>query len=287
MKTARRHELKENDLAHYLEQTVDWASANAKLIVLGIAGVLAVIAALAYFQHRSKEKAAAAWDQEYAAEASDDTQRLEQFVESNKGTAAGQLANLRLADIDFDEGINQMSIDRENAEKRLNDAKNRYFAVLEAASDSRIKQRAELGMARYFESIGDLDKAKEHYGRLAKIENGLFRDEADRKLADLGRPLNEEFVKWYSKLRPKARAASSNPLIQSQLDQLPNFPTGGAPAPGAGDASAASPTATGTATPKATATPTAAAPAASKPAAGAASPSAAGTPSPSATATGK
>jgi hypothetical protein len=301
MKTARRHELKENDLAHYLEQAVEWSNNNAKLILLGIVGLGAVIAAWVYFQQRSKENAAAAWDQEYAAESSNDTQRLQQFVDANKNTAAGQLANLRLADIAFDEGVGQMSVDREGAEKRLNDAKNRYVEVEAAADDPRIEQRAILGLARYFETIGKLPEAATHYTRLTKFANALFQEEAERKLADLARPQSKDFSEWYSALRPKPQPSATGPLVQSRVDELPGFPA----ATGGASPSGTSPTGTGpsstspvstspvstaavtpSGTPSATPSGTAAASASPTPT-GATSPTATGTSSPTATGTGK
>jgi hypothetical protein len=226
----------------------------------------------------------------YGAIGASDTEKLKQFVDKNKNTAAGQLANLHLADTAFDEGVGQMSVDREAAEKRLNDAKNRYYDVEQAAEDSRIEQRAMLGMGRYWETIGDLDKAKEYYGKLANIENGLFRYEAERKLAELALPSSEEFYKWYTGLRPKPQPSGTNPLIQSRLDDMPAFP-GVATATGtasSGTATAsASPSGTGAAA-KPSGTPSAT-PAATTPSAGPSSggPSTSAKPTPSVTGTAK
>jgi hypothetical protein len=283
MKTARRHELKENDLAHYLETAVDWTGANAKLIVLGIVGVCAVVAAWFYFQQRSKQNASEAWDVLYKTEAANDTQKLQQFVTAHKNTAAGQLANLSLADIAFEEGIAQMSVDRAQAISRVNEAKNRYFEVEQAAEDGRIEQRALLGMGRCFETVGDEVKAKEYYEKLAKFENGLFRQEAERKLEDLSRPANEEFVKWYSALAPKPQAAGTNPLIQSKLGDIPAFP-GATSTPTA--IGTATPAATGTATATGTPTATTTATGSTAPAAKAPTGTATASPTASATATG-
>ena len=274
MKTARRHELETNELADRLAPYVDWCRANLAIILAAVLGVLVVIGGFFYFQGRSKQRAAAAWDEFFKAQSANDTNRLVGLVDQQPDTAAGLLAALYLADLDFVQGVSLMSTDRDQAEGRLNDAKNRYVHVRQAATDARIQERAVLGLARYYESMGLIDEAKREYQAVRDMPEGLYKTEAVRKLEMLEQPSFTAFADWYRKQRPKPKPAATGTFDPDDLRAVPpdesTFPaaSGTSPVPTATAtasstataAASASPTARATATPaavKPTATPTA------------------------------
>lgn len=278
MKTARRHELQTNELADHLGPFVGWCRANLALILASVLGVVVVVGAFFYFQGRSQERAASAWDEFFKAQSANDQSRLVTLVERQPDTTAGVLAALYLADLDFVQGVNLMSTDREQAEARLNDAKNRYVHVRQAAGDPHVRERAVLGLARYYESMGLFDDAKREYAAVRDLNGGLYKTEAERKLKLLEQPSAVAFAEWYRKQRPKPKPTATGMFHPDDVKAVPpdesTFPaasgtaTSGTATPAAsstGTAAPAAPSAVSTssappAAPKATASATAAVP---------------------------
>ncbi len=260
MKTARRHELETNELADRLGPYVDWCRSNLAIILAAVLGLLVVIGGFFYFQGRAKQRAAAAWDEFFKAQSANDTNRLVGLVDQQPDTAAGLLAALYLADLDFVQGVSLMSTDRDQAEGRLNDAKNRYVHVRQAATDARIQERAVLGLARYYESMGLIDEAKREYRTVRDVPEGLYKTEAVRKLEMLEQPSFTAFADWYRKQRPKPKPAGTGTFDQDDLRAVPpdesTFPAASGTAPAATPTASSTPTVTPSAA-KPTATSTA------------------------------
>jgi hypothetical protein len=303
MKTERRHELEKNQLADWLTSKITWCEENARLIAGVVAGI--AIIGIVYFvlSNRKQEREAAAWNTFFTANVGPDTGALETLANNDGDLLAGQLADLRLADHNLAQGIDEMSKDRTAATEKITKSKD-YYTRLEKSRNAWMQERAALGLARGYETLGMLDKAQEHYTKLRDFKDGLYHDFAVEKLKYLGRRQTQEFAEFYKNHKPR-KLPGAGPLVDPSRFTMPNdathsglnltpdtiFPAGTAaattttPAPAStatGDASryavpaatpsgtpAATPTGTPTATPTATpaATPaTSATPAASTPA---------------------
>jgi len=258
MKTERRHELEKNQLADWLGHTITWCEDNARLLVGCVAGLLIIGAAFAMLSNRKEEREAKAWDSFFAARSgqSADTTALESIAKTDKDLFAGKLADITLADIALNQGLELMSTDREQAETHLTQARNHYSEVRKAG-DEHLQERAELGLARCYESMGQIDEAKAEYTKLKGRKDGLYVDLATQKLAYLDKPATIAFAKWFRDQKPKPRPAGTGFLNSGNLDKMPPFPDGTAAAAPAATPSA-TPTATAAATPSASpsATPT-------------------------------
>jgi hypothetical protein len=277
MKTERRHELEKNQLADWLAHSITWCEENARLLVGVVAGILIIGAAFALLSNRKEEREAKAWNTYFAAkaEAGKDPSGLEAVAKADGDLFAGKLADLTLADIALNQGLAAINTNRELAETQLTQAKNNYSKVRKAG-DEHLQERADLGMARYYESMGMIDEAKTEYEKLKNRKQGLYVELATQKLAYLEKPATLAFAKWFRDQKPKPKPAGTGFLNPNDLNKLPPFPAGSA---------AATPTASPSATPVASATATpSASPSASPSATPVASPSASPSATPAATA---
>lgn len=281
MKTERRHELEKNQLADWLGHKLTWAEQNASTLVAAVVGVVVVIGVVAYWQNSRAERSLTAWNEYFDAVEKRDrvvvAQSLEKVAANDSNIVPGQMAEILLADIAMNEGIEQLNTDREGGEKLLNDAKNRYVAARNAASDPRLKERATLGLARFYETMGLLDDAIREYRTLADSPQCLYKLDAERKLEYLGMPATIAFAKAYRDRKPAPKPAGTSMFDLDDLNKLPkseaSFPGATPSATGASAAASATtpaasasvtPTASATAAPSATAKPTASPTAAGK-----------------------
>ena len=292
MKTERRHELEKNQLADWLTTKITWCEENARLIAGVVAGV--AIIGIVYFvlSNRKQEREASAWNAFFTANVGPDTGALETLAKNDGDLLAGQLADLRLADYYLSQGINEMSKDRAAATDKITKSKD-FYSRLEKSRTVWLQERAALGLARGYETLGMLDKAQEHYAKLRNFKDGLYHDLAVEKYEYLGRKQTKEFAEFYKNHKPrKLPGVGAGPLVDPSKFTMPNdathsglnlspdtiFPAGtaagttpAAPATSAtGDAAryavpAVTPSATSAATPAASASATS--PTATKPAA--------------------
>jgi predicted negative regulator of RcsB-dependent stress response len=203
MKSEHRHELQKNELAEGLVRLTDWCKQNAALLMGVILGVAVVIGAFVYFRNQSTGHAAVVWNEFFSASARNDSMQMTTLSSRESGTIAGQLAGLVLADAALNQGVESMGTDRIAAEAQLNEAKAKYSQVRSEASDPLVLQRATLGLARYYETIGLLDEAIKEYRTLAdQYKDGPFAELATSKIDYLDRPSTRAFAKWYSEHKP-------------------------------------------------------------------------------------
>lgn len=272
MKTERRHELEKNQLADGLGRAITWCEENARMLGGIVAGVVIVAIVFALLSSRKEERETKAWDSFFAAKAGTtvDTSTLESIAKADNDLFAGKLAELTLADIAMNQGLELMTSDREKAEEFLTQARNHYLNIRNAGGEH-LQERADLGLARFYESMAQIEEAKKEYTKLKNRPDGLYHDFATQKLEYLEKPSTLAFAKWFRDQKPKPKPAGTGVLGSNDLSKLPPFPAGsGTTTP------SASPTATSSATPTAV-------PAASP----SATPAASASPSASPTATAK
>ena len=223
-----------------------------------VVGVVVVIGVVTYWQGSRAERSITAWNEYFSAVEKRDrvvvAQGLEKVAANDSNIVPGQMAEILLADIAMNEGIEQLNTDREGGEKLLNDAKNRYFAARSAASDPRLKERATLGLARFYETMGLLDDAIKEYRTLADDPQSLYRLDAERKLEYLSMPATIQFAKAFRDRKPAPKPTGTSMF---DLDDLNKLPKSESSFPGAKPSGTAAPTASPTPTASATAAPSA------------------------------
>jgi len=205
MKTERRHELQTNVLAnslgHWVERIKPYGGA---FLAGGIALVIAVLA-WGYVSTQSSRREADGWNEYLEALNTQNTQLLNEVAENYSGTMVAQWARLTAADLQLNNGTNQILQNRATAREELQDAAENFSALLLDSSQATILERATFGLARAHEALGELEKAREEYQTVAeKWPQGPFTATAKARAADLERQGTKQFYDWLARYEPPA-----------------------------------------------------------------------------------
>jgi len=224
MKSERRHELQQNYLADLLGTQLRKIENYTKLIAVVVAGL--VVAAVGWGLYRSAEVGARSdATLELLQNAGiGDPEALGQVGDRYPNTPAGELAKLYQADVLLANGIAAQFNDREEAEAQLADALKRYSEAAGASSETLIRSRANFGIARTHESLGQVDKAIEAYKKVVSIgESDAMIKAAQQRIEALQNPETQEFLVWFERqdFRP---ADPSQPPMMPSGGSLPDIP---------------------------------------------------------------
>jgi predicted negative regulator of RcsB-dependent stress response len=201
MKTERRHELQHNALADVLGTALENVKPYTQLILGVVLAVIVMIAVWQYVQNRSTADVTHAWESYLQASAVGNADEmateLAKVSEQYPDTPAATWANLTLGDHYLSAGSLRLYSNRSDSRDDLRKAEDYYRAALEEADEPLLAQRATLGLARVYESLIELDKAREQYEALAKKwPDGPFASTAKARLEDLAETSTKQFYDW-------------------------------------------------------------------------------------------
>lgn len=228
MKTERRHEMQTNVLADWLGHSIEQTRPYAKLLAFGLLAIVLLIAAGMFFLNDQSARLSAGWADFFAASHEANPERLRAVAADHSGTAASVWARLSEADIELAQGMRLLYTDRSSATAVLKDARESYQAVIEQASEPRLRNAARFGLAQTYECLADIDKAIEAYESVGS-ESSALQAEAEERIAALRNPERRDFYDWFAKQEPVPRNLSgANPGMPSgfpsNLDLLSDQP---------------------------------------------------------------
>lgn len=214
MKTERRHELQENELA---KDIVLWGDkikpySNALLGVLGVLlGLYAVWSMWGSFQKRREQQA---WDQYESAFMEGNYNQLFQVVSDDQfsGTPMQEWGYLAWADRQLLLANDRYFVDRAAADKMLQAAVGVYDSFVTSSPDPELRNRARLGLARVEEMQNHLDKAAEHYSMV----DGAIGELAKRRAKLLESKSVQADADWLAKAEPPKVGKSTGPGVPGQ-----------------------------------------------------------------------
>lgn len=236
MKSERRHELQENELADWLENAVNAVAPHAKTILVGVVGAIVLFLAYTLWQNRATAASQAAWDQFYAAAQADDAEaEMLKLADAHPDDAPGLWARLFAADSQLGLGMQDLFTNRAAARPKLKDAAKNYRQVAETASGKydAMVERALYGEAKAYEALGeksDLDEAQKLYQQvIEQFPGGALAADAERRVAELKKPSTREFYDWFVTTTPTPPPTTTPPGIGPSFDSsnLPTPPLGG------------------------------------------------------------
>jgi hypothetical protein len=237
MKSAHRHELETNVLAHRLEVFIERYKPYASRIVGVIIAVMAVILIASYFAGSSSARKSETWDTfnrtvtstSFGAPPSLDD--LRRAAQEYPGTPMQQIADVTWADAQVWYAARNYLVNRPKSLEMLNAATSAYEGVIQSSNDERLVGRARLGLARIYEMQNKLDKAREEYGKVM----GAYAKYAQVQAERLAKPDVQETYAWLSTAQiplPKAPSGPGTP------GQRPEFSPGEMNLPATGPAAA-------------------------------------------------
>jgi len=209
MKAEHRKELHTNALADRLGKTFqsmkEGPSRNTVLVGGLVLLALALVFSWRYFAASARENDSARWlrwDTLFAPK------HLETFADDKEvqGTSQARLALFQLARLQLHQGLRDLGSSRARARESITKATRTYEKLVDESRDvPLLQQEALLCAAKGYESLGDLQKARTLYDRLAQehprsacgreATESLKRltDESARKeLEDLAREFGEQ-----------------------------------------------------------------------------------------------
>ncbi len=200
MKSERRHELQQNDLALWLTNKFGGVKPYVGMIGGGLVAVVMIWAAVTFFATQSSGEKEKAWNAYNAAlwkpqpSRNDFKQILDDYPESDVALAAQQ----RLATMQKNSALDLLLSQPETAKKRLQDAAGNFSAVMTNSKHPLAQQYCAYELARTYESLLELDVAKERYKEVFKRwPKCAYADAATRRYEDLNDPRTDRFYAWY------------------------------------------------------------------------------------------
>ncbi len=222
MKSERRHELQTNYLADHLGSAVQ----SGKPYAVYVAGALAVALVLSVgygiYSTQSARANASAWTDYYFNLGSGDGEAFQQIAQDHPGTSAALWSRISWADHQVMTGLEQIFADRSKAESMIDKAIEAYQQVYSSAYDTEIKNRAAIGLAQAYESIGKLEDATKYYKVVASSGQAGFDQLANTRLAWLSSGDGKSFYEWFRSARSKP---STPPQLPGDLSKPPTSPT--------------------------------------------------------------
>ncbi|MEA1950294.1 MAG: tetratricopeptide repeat protein [Planctomycetota bacterium] len=213
MKSERRHELEQNELADWLGDSVETVKPYANVILGVLLGALIVVVGGTWWVQQSQAKQGESWDAFYTALSSSNPADLGEMVEDYPDSKAADWARVVAGDMHLTAGCNQLFSNRANANNELDKAADFFEEVLDKSQQGVLLDRASYGLARTREAMGELDKAKELYGKVTKKwPDGPFAKISANRLEKLEQPGTLAFYDRFAKFDPKP-AFSNQPGI--------------------------------------------------------------------------
>ncbi len=221
MKSERRHELQTNYLADHLGTAVSGGKPYATYVIGGL--IVAVFAALAYGFYSSQvaKASSAAWGDYYFNIGSGDAEIFQQVAQDHPGTTAALWAKQAWADNRLLDGLDQLYTDRKAAEETINKSIDAYQEVLNKSYENDLKNRAAMGLAQSYESIGKLEEATKYYKQVAAGSQDGYAAMANGRLAWIASGEGKSFYEWFASTKS---TPASKPNIPADLSKPPTTP---------------------------------------------------------------
>jgi hypothetical protein len=216
MKSERRHELQQNQLADWMASSITTVRPYTNAILgIGLALLIVIVAAVLWHQRTGAEESRS-WEDFYRAMGKNSFTELDTVVDTYPGSDAARWATVISGDLHLDQGCQELFSDRARANQELTKAVECYQDVLEQNASSTLRERAIYGLARAREARGELEKASGDYQQLVdNWPDGPYAKVAQGRLDDLKRPSIKEFYDRFAKFDPKP-ALSNEPGIPGQ-----------------------------------------------------------------------
>jgi predicted negative regulator of RcsB-dependent stress response len=186
MRSERRHELQHNELADWLFTAGQRIKPYQNMITAAVVALVVGVAAYSWWSHNSAAQATLAWTELASAmQSQNPDDALTRVAESYPNTNVAHVATIVVADFRLAQGCDQRFVNRAVAQKDLGSAVASYEKLLEQCRTPSLLERANYGLARAKEALGDLPEARKRYETVAKWPEGTFAAAATQRLHDL------------------------------------------------------------------------------------------------------
>jgi hypothetical protein len=135
-----------------------------------------------------------------------------------------------VADSDLQKGSEALLVDRDEATELLNKAIKGYEELIGMTRDESLKIRARMGLAQAYESVGNLEKAKQTWDEVAASNaSEAFVKEAKRRSEWLAGTQGKAFYDWFATYKPAPKPQLNLPTDLNALPKTPDLSLPGLP----------------------------------------------------------
>ncbi len=236
MKSAHRHELETNALAHRLELFIERYRPYAGQIIGWLFAAVAVVLIGSYLLGASSARKSSSWDtfNQAITASPPNLDELHRTAQEYAGTPMQQIADVTWADAQVYLATRTFLADRPKALETLNAATSAYESILQSSKDQQLLGRARLGLARIYELQNKLDKAREEYGKVT----GAMVPYAKAQVERLNKPESQDTYAWLATAKLPIASTPAGPGVPGRP---PEFKPGELDLPAAGPAAAPKP----------------------------------------------
>jgi hypothetical protein len=204
MKSEHRHELKTNELRRISAHAGEYLQQHANQILIGLTVVLLVAAGAIFWMRSTGATATSGWSAMVSANSAEAFQNV---ADRYRGTAVADWARLRAAENNLENGLRLSFTDRAAATSDLNEAREEYETILKSNSaPEKVRERALFGLARTLETLADENTepaAKAYELLLQEFPQTVYKEDAEKRIADLRSERTKQFYAWFHKQNPK------------------------------------------------------------------------------------
>lgn len=226
----RREDLTE--LEKLLRKAKPWFAENGTILIYVLAAILAVAAAIVYFNRTTPGNAEASHDllkAQHSTGSPDKDLTYQDVADAFPDSQIGIWTRLRQADRLLDEGVSNMFKDRKTSLQQLDDAKKAYDRLVDRADvDDAVAERVLIGLARLAEARCDggaetTDAAIAAWKNVTdKYPDSIVKEHAEKRMKELTTDESKQFYAWFAKQNPKPDDPGSLPG-QSPVPNIPDL----------------------------------------------------------------
>lgn len=224
MNSEKRHELQQNVLANYLGDLLKKIEPHTKSIAVVIVAIVGSAVAYGLYLNSKTEAKSDATLELLQNASSGDAEALAGVGDRYANTVAGTMARLYEADTNLGAGITALFTDRDEAETLIEDAIKAYKNVTLSTKDTLLASRANFGLGRAYESLGQTKEAIAAYEATASLtESDAVAEAAKQRIALLQKAETQEFLTWFAKQDFKPADPTTPPTFPDGQG-LPDLP---------------------------------------------------------------
>ncbi|MEM6363858.1 MAG: tetratricopeptide repeat protein [Planctomycetota bacterium] len=221
----RQHELQQNALAAFLVKANTAIEPYSKPIAVGVTAVFALLIGGGIYTSRASDNRSDATLQLIEAAGTGDIDSLSQIAANYPDTSAAAWSMLYQGGQKMAAGFSSLFNSRAEAEELLDEAERAYEDALAMSDDIVIQSRAQFGLARISEALGEVDEAITRYEAAAEAgESEAMIAEARQRINRLSQPQAQAFLAWFNE-QDFSPAEPSLPPSLPDLEELPDVPT--------------------------------------------------------------
>ncbi len=232
MKSDRRHDLSENNLAKWLASFLEGIAPFKNHIYWTVIGILAVICVGLIWSNVSRSSRTKSWGEYFAAMESGNLENLEAMVNDYSSGEVAVRIRLTSGEVLLAQACDEITVQKDQAREKLEKALGFFLAAKEKmGSDLLLNEQVLYDLGKTYESLAvvrtgqdDLASAVKTYEQLlSKNPQGVYAKEVEKTLKRLNSPAMSRLIGFYASQPSQVAPTTETPQVDPTVP-APNEP---------------------------------------------------------------